>query len=372
MAVRAETPPALDAIVRWCLSIDPAARPSAAELSSALARFRTDPSGAAALAAAGIAAAAPVGLPGIAPPPTQTTYDARGTVPDYEAERGGTGPWTWLAAGLGLVVIVASGILLFLLFSGVGDERPAASPTPVPSVALVTTPELVGMREGRAQVVAIRSGVVLEVAYRETASVAAGLVIEQLPEPGTEVETGTTVQVTVATQVETVVVPDVHGINEANTVKALETAGLHAGDRWTAHDPLPAGYVVSTDPRAGSSVTRGTDIAYTVSLGPGVGPSGVPRITSRPPETQPAMETSDPTPFPSSAATRVFDYSCQPLETARAHLAEVGLVVGAVIPEDHGADWIVLDQLPRPGASIEVGSKVDLMLGDPNEPCPPG
>ena len=56
MAVRAEVPPALDAIVRWCLAVDPAARPSAAELSTALARFRTDPSGAAALAAAGLAA----------------------------------------------------------------------------------------------------------------------------------------------------------------------------------------------------------------------------------------------------------------------------------------------------------------------------
>ena len=56
MAVRAEVPPALDAIVRWCLAVDPAARPSAAELSTALARFRTDPPGAAALAAAGLAA----------------------------------------------------------------------------------------------------------------------------------------------------------------------------------------------------------------------------------------------------------------------------------------------------------------------------
>jgi serine/threonine-protein kinase len=372
MAVRAETPPALDAIVRWCLSVDPNARPSAAELSSALARFRTDPSGAAALAAAGIAAAVPMGTPGVPPPPTQSTHDAHGTAPPYESERGGTGPWTWLAAGLGLIVIIASGILLFLLFSGVGDEQPAASPTPVPTVALVSTPDFVGMREGRAQVVAVRSDVVLEVAYRETASVEAGLVIEQLPEPGTEVEAGTSVQVTVATQVETVVVPDVHGINEANTVKALETAGLHAGERWTAYDRLPPGYVVSTDPRAGSSVTRGTDIAYTVSLGPGLGSSGAPRITSRPQETQAAERTPEPTPFPSSAATRVYDYSCQPLETARAHIAEVGLVVGAVIPEDHGADWIVLDQLPRPGASIEVGSKVDLMLGDPNEPCPPG
>jgi beta-lactam-binding protein with PASTA domain len=376
MALRAEIPPALDAIVRWCLTVDPAERPSAMELSTALARFRTDPSGAAALAAAGAAAAAggPVPVPGPTRPPTQTAYVST----TAEAERSGSGPWGWLAAGLGLLVIIASGILLFLLFSGIGEEESTPSPSPEPTIALVQTPEFVGRFENGARALAERHGLVLEIAYHETDEVQAGRVVEQLPEPLTEVPAGTTVTVTVATQVETVVVPDVHGISEQNAIAQLEASGLYPGERMTASDQLPDGYVVSTDPRAGSSVTRGAEIDYTVSLGPAVestsrpvrtpGPTAVPTAGPTP------GTTAVPTPFPSSEVALVGDFMCQDLATARGLLEEDGLVVGAIIPADPppGDDWLVHDQKPDPGVSIPVGSKVDLMLGDPLERCPPG
>ncbi len=376
MAVRAEIPPALDAIVRWCLAIDPAARPSASELSTALARFRTDPSGAAALAAAGVAAGA-AGPPGAPPPPgaphppTQTAYVAA-AVPT-EPERSGSGPWGWLAAGLGLLVIVASGILLFLLFSGIGEEEPTPSPTPEPTIELVSTPNFIGLREANALTRAENRGVVLEITYHETEEVEAGRVVEQLPEPRTEVPAGTTVQVTVATQVETVVVPDVHGIKEDVAITQIEESGLFAGERSTAPDVLPEGYVISTDPRAGSSTTRGTTVDYTVSLGPDtdatVEPVDSPLIT---PEPTPAL-TPDPTPFPSSEESLVGDFMCLELATARTLLDDEGLLVGATYPDPPPEEtWVVHDQLPKPGETVPVGTKVDLMLADPQEPCPPG
>jgi serine/threonine-protein kinase len=380
MALRPTVPPALDAIVRWCLAIDPAARPTATELAAALARFRTDPSGAAALAAAGgvAGAAAASGVataPGPARPPTQTAYLATAAV-GSEPERSGSGPWAWLAAGLGLLVIVASGILLFLLFSGIGEEQPTPSPTPEPTVELVETPDFVGRREAGALTLAGRRGVVLEITYHETDEVEAGRVLEQFPEALTAVPAGTTVQVTVATQVETVVVPDVHGISEANAVMQLEKSGLRPGERSTVPDLLPEGYIVSTDPRAGSSVTRGAEIGYTVSLGPeaaatlGVGVTPEPTPTPTPAPT-PAT-TLEPTPFPSAEQVLVGDFMCHDLAEARTLLEDVGLVVGATYPEQlPGDDWLVHDQLPKPGASVAVGSKVDLMLGDPLEPCPP-
>jgi beta-lactam-binding protein with PASTA domain len=375
MAVRAEVPPALDAIVRWCLAVDPARRPTAAELSTALARFRTDPAGAAAIAAAGVAAAAgPPGVPpppGAHPPPTQTAYVSAALPADHE--RSGSGPWGWLAAGLGLLVIVASGILLFLLFSGIGEEQPTPSPTPEPTPQLVQTPNFVGRREANARDLAERRGVILEITYHETAEVEAGRVIEQLPEPETEVPAGITVQVTVATQVETVVVPDVHGIKEDVAVRQLEGSGLAAGERLTAPDMLPEGYVVSTDPRAGSSTTRGTTVAYTVSLGPDTDatpqPVETPSVTTEP---SPAS-TLEPTPFPSSEKTLVGDFMCLDLATARSLLEDEGLLVGATYPDPPPDDtWVVLDQLPKPGESVPAGTKVDLMLADPQDPCPPG
>ena len=283
-----------------------------------------------------------------------------------------------MAAGFGLLVIVASGILLFLLFSGIGEEEATPSPTPEPTIELVETPDFVGRREAGALALAERRGVVLEIEYHGTDEYEAGRIIEQLPEPETEVPAGTTVQVTVATQVETVVVPDVHGIKEDNALMHLEDAGLHAGVRLTASGPLPEGYVVGTEPRAGASATRGTPIDYTVSTGPAIDPTQRPAATSQPtpartPTPTPGL-TAPPTPFPSAEVVLVGDFQCLPLATARTVIEEARLLVGFIYPEDPPPEdsWIVHDQLPKPGESIPVGSAVDLMLEDPLEPCPPG
>ena len=180
-----------------------------------------------------------------------------------------------------------------------------------------------------------------------------------------------------ATQVETVVVPDVHGYKEDIAVAQLADSGLHAGEGSAAADPLPEGYVVSTDPRAGSSVTRGTVVDYTVSLGPETDPTPgllpTPPLTVGPTEDPRPEWTPRPTPFPSSEVALVADFTCLDLPAARDHLEAAGLLVGAVIPEDPAPpeDWLVHDQLPKPGASVPVGSRVDLMLGDPLDPLSP-
>ena len=379
MAVRAEVPPALDAIVRWCLAADPSARPTAVELSTSLARFRTDPSGAAAFAGGAAAAAAGMSsVPaGAARPPTQTGYAPIGPAA-AEHERSGSSPWTWMAAGLGLLVIVASGILLFLLFSGIGDEARTPDPSPTPATASVSTPDFVGQTEAGALNLAQRHGLVLEIDYLETDEHEAGRVLDQLPEPQMDVPTGTTVQVTVATQVETVVVPDVARIREEKAVELLERSGLVAGTRYAVADPLPEGYVIFTEPRAGSSAPRGSSVALTVSTGPASEPTRRPSRTASPrPSPTPLRtpgSTAPPTPFPSSELVLVGDFECLKLAEARIQLADAGLLVGAIYPQEPppGDDWEVHDQLPEPGDSVPVGSKVDLVLGDPLGPCPPG
>ncbi len=377
MAVRAEVPPALDAIVRWCLAPDPAARPTASELSTALARFRSDPTGTAALAAVGVAAASGAvtlsPVPGYVP--TQTAFIPAGPV---AADHERSGPWTWMAAGLGLLVIVASGILLFLLFSGIGGEAPTPSPSPAPTLDIVRTPDLIGLSEDDALAMAERRGLVLEIDYLETDEHAAGHVIEQLPEPKSEVPPGTTVQVTVATRVETVIVPDVHGIREDNATLKIEAAGLGVGTRSTASDPLPEGYVIFTEPRAGASATRGSVVDYVVSAGPAAAPTTrpirTPVVTPRPTPPGTPRASTQPTPFPSSRSVKVGNFACLELAAARGLLADAGLLLGATYPEDPppGEDWLVHDQLPEPGDTVPVGSAVDLVLGDPLEPCPPG
>ena len=65
-------------------------------------------------------------------------------------------------------------------------------------------------------------------------------------------------------------------------------------------------------------------------------------------------------------------FLCLDLATARLQLEEVGLLVGATIPEEAEERWIIHDQLPSPGGSVPVGSAIDLVLRDPVEPCPAG
>ncbi len=374
MLVRAQTPPPLDAIVRWCLSVDPAARPSASELSLALARFVADPSGAAALAAVSTAPGngAPAPIPGSGPPsPPDPRAGTGGSVSD--SDHGGSGPWAWAAAGLGLLVIVASGILLFVLFSGIGDSAASPSPTPTAEVTLVRTPQLVGRTEEDAATVARRRGLVLEVDFVESAA-EVGMVIGQLPGPGVEVPSGTSVQVMVGTAVETVVVPDVHGIREATAVEQLEAAGLKPGMRYSADDALPAGYIVITDPGAGESLTRGSAVDYVVSTGHRTGATARPAATVRPAATHRPVATLRPqvTPFPVQDVVLVGDFRCLKLAEARRHIEEAGLIVGAIIPSEPAAldDWLVHDQLPKAGEMAPVGSNVDLVLDDPQVACP--
>ena len=429
MTVRADMPPALDAIVRWCLATDPAARPAASELSMALARFITDPAGAAAFpAAAGVVtfAGSPATAGGAGAPPTQSAPLPLGQQAAEHPERSGSGPWAWMAAGLGLLVIVASGILLFLLFSGIGDEAPSPSPTISPPPPVVRMPDFIGRMEAEAMRIAERRGLVLETDYVETDE-QAGQVIDQLPDPGVEIPAGTSVQVTVATQVETVVVPDVHGIKEATAVARLEASGLKPGIRLSADDRLPEGYVVSTEPRAGVSMTRGSMVDYVVSTGlasgtpgptshatqsptPPANPAatGPAMLASAPPSTNPPMAattsgpsslptpaaspstslrpssspqaspsvsaSASPSPFPSNEMTLVGDFLCLDLATARTHIEAAGLLIGVMIPSDQspGDDWIVHGQLPKAGESVPVGANVDLVLMDPLEPCPAG
>ena len=418
MAVRAEVPPSLDAIVRWCLAVDPAARPSAAELANALARFIADPSVVATYPAPAAAPPPPPAPPppGVVstPPPTQSVLAPAATPPPSDGERSGSGPWAWLAAGLGLLVIIASGILLFLLFSGIGDEAATPSPEPSPTAQLVKTPDFLGRREAGAVALAERRGLDLEIEYAETDEHEPGRVIEQLPEPGVEVPAGTSVLVSVATQTETVVVPDVGGIREPVALEQIRDAGLRVGIRYSAEDQLPAGYVIETEPRAGASVERGSRIDYVLSTGPAVTPTTDPSVApattppgavitpepATPPPTPSAAAATPPaptetptfapptsasssapspsvspapTPFPSHETALVGYFLCEQFGTARTLLEEAGLLVGATInaeiPPD---DWIVHDQLPKPGEHAELGSAVDLVLMNPLEPCPAG
>ncbi len=91
--------------------------------------------------------------------------------------------------------------------------------------------------------------------------VPAGIVIAVAPEPGTRVERGSSVDITVSDGPEPVVIPDVTGLDVPSAAAALRDAGLNIGDT----DGPPDTTVIATDPAAGTTVQFGFPVRIITS-----------------------------------------------------------------------------------------------------------
>ncbi|MBO4257122.1 Stk1 family PASTA domain-containing Ser/Thr kinase [Streptomyces griseorubiginosus] len=112
-------------------------------------------------------------------------------------------------------------------------------------------------------------------AYSDT--VKRGTVISSDPEPGTRIRDNGVVAITVSDGPETVKVPDLTGYRLDKAQSLLKRDGLEPGMvNRTFSDDVPKGFVVSTDPGAGTKRHAGAAIALTVSKG---SPVDVPDVT---------------------------------------------------------------------------------------------
>jgi beta-lactam-binding protein with PASTA domain/predicted Ser/Thr protein kinase len=356
-------PPALDAIVRRSLATNPSDRfPSAGAFSQALQRFLEAPNapirGMAPAAAAATGAQtvvtpippqprphATVAAAAAAPLPARGTYTGRREL-DEEEPRGGVGAWGWAAAILALLLLVAGAVLIFLFLNRGGGGVAAPTPTPTPAVAAV--PSLVGLSFQQAETVARAAGFrVSQEATEQTDEFDENTVTRQRPEEGSQLTVGDTIYVTLATKKQTVAVPNVRNMAEAQAIEELERAELRAGTKSQAYDAeIARGAVIRTDPRADVEVAKGTAVDYVVSRGP--------RPTPRP--------TPTPTPTPTPAPVTVGNYCGMKLSEARQEIIRDGLVVGVVTGTAQPDDF-VLDQRPLPGEKAPRGSAVTLHTG---------
>ncbi|TDC48353.1 Stk1 family PASTA domain-containing Ser/Thr kinase [Jiangella ureilytica] len=140
-----------------------------------------------------------------------------------------------------------------------------------------------------------------------------------------------------------VTVPDVAGQTTEAARQALDTAGMRDGSvRTEAHDTVPAGLVVRTDPAAGESVAAESPVLIVVSGGPQARPSvSVPQL---------------------DGAT---------LTEARAMIERAGLVLGELTREDSArpADTVLASD-PGVGTTLEPGAVVALTLASGNQVVP--
>lgn len=112
---------------------------------------------------------------------------------------------------------------------------------------------------------------------RVTTAARPGQILDQIPDPGSKLERGSTVSLLVALGAARVDVPEVEGRTPAGAAAALAAAGLSAGPVRPAG--LPRAAVVGQLPVAGARVPQGTVVTLLVRARPGAGgPGGAPQI----------------------------------------------------------------------------------------------
>ncbi len=228
--------------------------------------------------------------------------------PEPLEESPGSSRWAWVAGILAILVIVIIGLIVWLVFS----KGPQST---------VLAPNLVSRSFTQAQQDVDRVGLKLTFTSRPNdTNQPDNTVVDQKPPANTPMRQGDTIAVVVLSGQATVVVPNLVGLSENAARNQLTSVGLQAGVRDDQNDPsTPVGQIVSTNPRAGIPVQRGSTVDYTISKGPAPTPTPTPSPSPSPTPTPTPSPTPSPTaaptttPIPSaSARKRVVAKACPP------------------------------------------------------------
>jgi beta-lactam-binding protein with PASTA domain len=173
-----------------------------------------------------------------------------------------------------------------------------------------------------------------------------GTVLRQLPEPGTEVPTGSPAIAVVSSGPQLGTVPGVVGLPVGEATERVSRAGFRAQVARVASSQ-PDGTVVAQNPRGSARASRGTVVRLNVSRGPGGGTTTV--VTTATTESQVAVP----------------DAVGQDEAAAQATLEGAGFVVRVVdqTTTSPDQDGLVLRQSPAGGSTARSGSTVTIFVG---------
>ena len=172
-----------------------------------------------------------------------------------------------------------------------------------------------------------------EITYGNVPSKQPGEVLNQNPVASMPVKKGKTVLLTVNGEAEQVVVEDVKGYETQDAYDALKALNLSPKMQAVADDDTAVGYVVKTDPAAGSTVSTGTTVTIYVSSGPSTESAVIPNIVG-------------------------YQYS-----TAKEELEAAGFVVTAEYDDESDKDEnTVLSVSPNEGEKAKKGSVVTVTV----------
>ncbi|MFN8233656.1 MAG: Stk1 family PASTA domain-containing Ser/Thr kinase [Actinomycetota bacterium] len=245
-----DVPPRLDAVVMRALAKNPANRyQGAAEFEDDLRRVR-----------AGQEVEATPLLPA-GGEATQVISRQQTAVlpPTADPEGGGRKIWLGVLIGVLIVAILAGGG--YLLATTLLSDEGGTSPVAVPNVVGL----LLEKATDRIQDAGLEVGTVTRRAS-DTARV--DEVLSQDPTSGETLNEGDAVDLVVAKEVPTVVVPDVTEMTLADAQAALRAVELELGTTTeAASDTVPVGQIISQSPEAQTEVPEGSEINVVVSSG---------------------------------------------------------------------------------------------------------
>ena len=219
----------------------------------------------------------------------------------------------WVIAVIA-VVLIAVGVYLFLPVGQPGIEMP----------------NVVGEPFERAKAMLAEKGLEVSTEEKQTHEKPPGTVIDQKPNPGTEVKKGQRVDLVLAIKV-TIEMPDLLGkhIDEAKAL--LREAGLTAPNvKEVKTKEKPFGVVLVQNPKPGMKVQLNQKVYLEVAVRPSIEMANV---------------------------------VGQPSDKAKAILEEKGLVVSTTEKQvREKRPGTVLEQSPRAGVEVERGQRVDLVI----------
>ncbi len=165
--------------------------------------------------------------------------------------------WIWVGILTIAVIIVAVSFWVINL-----------PPTTLGDDLSVKIPNLAGKTYDEAKKTLTADGLMPTSTQETSATVADGSVIRTSPPEGTRVGKGQQVTVVVSTGKESVVVPSVSNMAEADAIAAIKAHGLTYGQSTPSHSPTIAkGVVISSSPDGGASVRLGDKVDLVVSDG---------------------------------------------------------------------------------------------------------